>query len=55
MQTKLTIMEQEAREAPEIIVKQLQENLAILKPLCERVRQVQPKFAVTIAPRLRLQ
>lgn len=49
MQTKPTIMEQEAREAPEIVARQLQKNLTGLKSLCERVTQAQPKFAVTVA------
>jgi len=49
MGSQPTIMEQEAREAPKIVARQLQENLAVLKSLCERVSQVQPRFAVTIA------
>ncbi|MGD9109097.1 MAG: SIS domain-containing protein, partial [Gammaproteobacteria bacterium] len=44
-----TIMEQEARETPKVIAKQLQENLQVLKSLCERVHLAKPKFAVTIA------
>ncbi|MGD9153045.1 MAG: SIS domain-containing protein [Gammaproteobacteria bacterium] len=44
-----TIMEQETREAPKVVAKQLQENLQVLQSLCAQVRHVQPKFAVTVA------
>lgn len=49
MQTKPTNMEQESREAPKIVALQLQENLVVLKSLCERVKLAKPKFAVTVA------
>ncbi len=41
-------MEQEARETPKIIAKQLQDNEKILLELCSRLEQTPPPFAVTI-------
>ncbi|MDO8955188.1 MAG: SIS domain-containing protein [Gammaproteobacteria bacterium] len=47
--TPMSIMEQEARQAPKIIANQLQANYAILTDLCRRLKKSEPGFAVTVA------
>ena len=44
----MTTMEQEAREAPKIVARQLQENEKNIIALCKRLVQTPPPFAVTI-------
>jgi glutamine---fructose-6-phosphate transaminase (isomerizing) len=43
-----TIMETEARAVPNLMAKQLHENVAVLTALCERIHKANPPFAVTI-------
>ena len=43
-----TLMQQEAREAPQIIAKQIATNSTLLTELCTKIRQKKPKFVVTI-------
>lgn len=45
----ISIMEQEARQAPDVFRTQLACNQAVLNQLAARVKQIQPKVAMTIA------
>ncbi|MCL5260069.1 MAG: SIS domain-containing protein [Gammaproteobacteria bacterium] len=45
---KLSVMEKEAREVPELITKQLELNQPKLEALCKRLQQNLPLFAITI-------
>jgi len=45
----MSLMEREAREAPHIISRQLQENLTIWQALLLRLKAVNPTYAVTVA------
>ena len=49
MTKNMTLMEQEARQSPQIITEQLQKNHKILSELSERIKKTNPEFAVTIA------
>ncbi len=44
-----TLMAQEARQAPQVVEKQLKENAPLIQELCERLRKHPPVFAITIA------
>lgn len=44
-----SLMEKEAREAPRIVSRQLQENLAVWQALLSRLHDVSPIYAVTVA------
>lgn len=45
----VTLMEQEAKEAPEVIARQIRENKDIISSLCRRLRKHRPPFAMTVA------
>ncbi len=44
-----TLMEQEARQAPDIIAKQLEANQGLIADLCQRLQTVDVPFIVTVA------
>jgi glucosamine--fructose-6-phosphate aminotransferase (isomerizing) len=45
----MTIMEKEARQVPDLITKQMKENLEVLTSLAQRLRKDPPSFAMTVA------
>lgn len=45
----ITVMEQETIEAPRVIARQLQENQAVWTAICQRLRQANVPFAMTVA------
>lgn len=45
---KITLMEQESREVPQLIARQMKANAAVLLQLSEKLRKIPPKYALTI-------